>query len=90
MGLCRLYELKRILDVSRPAVYIIVIYKAHYFDLNHSINVPGFQTQCGNNHYDLTKIWQFFELEIFYSYMLTAIFFLWIAQIFKLNKANDI
>ena len=31
----------------------------------------------------------FLELCIFYSYILTAIFFLWTAQLFKLNKTID-
>jgi hypothetical protein len=36
---CKLWEVSKILEVSRAAVYIVAVYDAHYFDLNYMASV---------------------------------------------------
>ena len=53
----------------------------------------GFNLSCGNGQFYLYEMWLILELRVFYSYIVTGIFFLLLANIFgiskKLKKTED-
>jgi len=71
----RLNEIGKLFEISRIPVYIYQLYYAHYYLLNYGAKADGFDIDCGPENFDLTKIWMLIEIIIFYSYIVSGIFF---------------
>lgn len=83
---CDLIELGRFFEILKVPFYIYQIFYAHYYLLNHSVQASGFGIECQTGFFDLTKVWMTIEVQVFYCYIGSAMLFVLVAQIFKVNK----
>ncbi len=67
------YEWANIFCVSYVPIYIGVIFKAHFYELN--TMVVHLET-CADNKVDLVHEWYTVELRVFYGYILAGMLFI--------------